>query len=104
MKQLQIIVRPSIIDDVMTSLRSVDVGGLTLSDIQGEGKAEPPLVGDTYSMKQVLVVVPDKKVSEIFENLSKLPCTKPMGSGKVFVTEIPDALDLCSGKSGVDAI
>ena len=104
MKQLRIIVRPSKIDDVMKSLRKADVGGLTLSSVKGKGRADPPLVGDTYSMEQVLVVVDDKKVKDIFDNISGIACTGKKGDGKIFVTDVTDALDICTKKIGTEAI
>jgi len=104
MKQLRIIIQPSKIDDVMNSLRKTDVGGLTLSNVKGEGRADPPLVGDTYSMEQVLVVVDDSKVKEIFDAVSSIACTGKKGDGKIFVTDVVDALDICTKKTGPDAI
>ena len=104
MKQLQIIVRPSKVNDVMDSLRKADVGGLTLCGVRGMGRAEPPLVGDTYSMEQISVTVDDDKVSEVFDTVSKVGCTGQKGDGKVFVTDVVDALDLCTKKTGSDAI
>jgi len=104
MKQLRIIIQPSKIDGVMSALRKADVGGLTLSSIKGEGRADPPLVGDTYSMEQILVVVDDNKVKEIFDTVSGIACTGKKGDGKIFVTDIVDALDICTKKTGSDAL
>ena len=104
MKQLQIIVRSSNVNDVMKTLRDADVGGLTMMDIKGEGRADPPLVGDTYTMKHISVVVPDQKVKKIFDNVSEISCTGTKGDGKIFVTDVVDAIDLCSKKTGTDAI
>jgi len=104
MKQLRIIARPSKIDDIMQTLRKADVGGSTLSSVRGEGRAEPPLVGDTYSLEQVLVVINDKKVKEVFDEVSNVACTGQKGDGKIFVTDVVDALDICTKKTGIDAI
>ena len=104
MKQLRIIIKPSKIDDVMASLRKAKVGGLTLSSVKGEGRADPPLVGDTFSMEQILVVVDDDKVKEIFENVGNIACSGDKGDGKIFVTEVVDALDICTKKTGSNAI
>ena len=104
MKKLQIIVRPSKVNEVMDALRKADVGGLTLSDVKGQGRAEPPLVGETYSMEQIVTVVPDNKVKQVFESVGEITCSGKKGDGKIFVTEVVDAMDFCTKKTGKEAI
>ena len=104
MKKLQIIVRPKKVDEVMNALRDQDVGGLTLTDVKGMGRAEPPLVGETLSMKQIVTVVPDDKVKGVFDAVSSISCSNTKGDGKIFVTEVVDAIDFCTKKTGSDAI
>lgn len=104
MKQVQIITRPGKVNEIMDSLRKVEVGGLTVSSVKGQGRAEPPLVGDTYSMEQIMIAVPDKKVKEIFDAVGNVACTGNKGDGKIFVTEIADAYDICTKKTGEGAL
>ena len=103
MKQVQIIVRPSKLNDVMDSLQKVDVSGLTLFSVKGMGRADPPLVGHTYSMEQISVAVDDEKVEKIFDEVSKVGCTGEKGDGKIFVTQMDNALDLCTKQTGSKA-
>lgn len=104
MKQVQIIARPGKVNEIMDALRKVKIGGLTLSSVKGQGRAEPPLVGDTYSMEQIMITVTDEKVKEIFDAVGNVACTGTKGDGKIFVTEVTDAYDICTRKTGSDAI
>jgi len=104
MKQVQIITRPGKVNEIMSALRKVDVGGLTVSSVKGQGRAEPPLVGDTYSMEQIMIALKDNKVKEIFDSVGKVACTGTKGDGKIFVSDISDAFDICTKKTGEDAL
>ena len=104
MKQVQIITKPNKINEIMNHLREIEVGGLTLSSVRGQGRADPPIVGDTYSMKQIMVTVADEKVKEIFDAVGNIACTGNKGDGKIFVTEITDAYDICTKKTGNEAL
>ena len=104
MKQVQIITRPGKINEIMDALRKVEVGGLTISDVKGQGRAEPPLVGDTYSMEQIMIAINDDKVKEVFDSVGKVACTGTKGDGKIFVTDITDAFDICTKKTGEAAL
>lgn len=88
----------------MDALRKLDVGGLTLSDVKGQGRAEPPLVGETYSMEHIMTVIPDKKVKEVFDSVGEITCSGKKGDGKIFVTDVVDAMDFCTKKTGEEAI
>ena len=61
-KQVTIICNSIKIDEIMDALSEAKIGGLTISDVDGMGRAMPPLVGKTYSMKQILEVVKDSKI------------------------------------------
>ncbi len=104
MKQVQIITRPGKVNEIMNALRKVDVGGLTVSSVKGQGRAEPPLVGDTYSMEEIMVAVNDEKVKEIFDSVGKVACTGTKGDGKIFVTDITEVFDICTKKTGEEAL
>lgn len=104
MKQVEIITRPGKVNEIMNALRKVDVGGLTVSSVKGQGRAEPPLVGDTFSMEQIMVAVKDDKVKEIFDAVGNVACTGTKGDGKIFVSDISDVFDICTKKTGVEAL
>jgi len=104
MKKLDIIVNLEKLNDSISAINKIGIGGMTVMHARGQGSAEPPLVGQLYSREIISVVVDDSKVDKLVSAVSGVACTKHKGDGKIFVTNIEDAYDLCSGKTGTDAI
>lgn len=48
----------------------------------------------------IICVVDDPKLDEILNAIGNVACAGSKGDGKVFVTDIVDALDLCTKKRG----
>lgn len=46
-----------------------------------------------------MVAVNDEKVKEIFDSVGKAACTGTKGDGKIFVTDIAGAYDICTKKT-----
>ena len=100
MKKVEAIVRPGAKDAVIAAIKKVGVGGVTVHQVQGQGAQDPPLVGQYFSKDMIICVVDDPKLDEILDAISNAACTGTKGDGKVFVTNIDDALDLCTKKRG----
>ena len=100
MKKVEAIVRPGAKDAVIAAIKKVGVGGVTVHQVQGQGAQDPPLVGQYFSKDMIICVVDDPKLDEILDAISNVACTGTKGDGKVFVTNIDDALDLCTKKRG----
>jgi len=100
MKKVEAIVRPGAKDAVIAAIKKVGVGGVTVHQVQGQGAQDPPLVGQYFSKDMIICVVDDPKLDEILDAISNAACTETKGDGKVFVTNIDDALDLCTKKRG----
>lgn len=104
MKRLEIIVPPEKLNQVVAAIKKIGVGGVTVSDAQGQGTADPPLVGQYFSKASIITIVDDSKVEKILEAITEIACTGTKGDGKVFITEVVDALDLCTKERGKGAI
>ena len=104
MKQIEAIVQPGIRDKVVKAIKKTGVGGITVSHAQGQGAAEPPLVGQYFTKERIVTVVDDSKVDEILNSIAQVACTGTKGDGKVFVSNIDDALDICTKERGAKAI
>lgn len=100
MKKIEAIVQPGAKDAVISAIKKVGVGGVTTHQVQGQGAQDPPLVGQYFSRDMIICVVDDPKVDEVLNAISNVACTGTKGDGKVFVTNIDDALDLCTKKRG----
>jgi nitrogen regulatory protein P-II 1 len=91
-------------DKVVSAIKKVGVGGITIWQTEGQGAAEPPLVGQYFSKEAIVTVVPDSKVDAILDAISNVACTGSKGDGKVFVTNVENALDICTKEKGESAI
>jgi len=104
MKKIEAIVRSGQRDAVVAAIRKIGVGGVTVQQVQGQGSQDPPLVGQYFSSDMIICVVEDPKVDEILDAIANVACTGSKGDGKVFVTAIENALDICTKKCGTTSI
>ena len=104
MKRIEAIVRPDMKDQVVGAIKKVGVGGVTIWQTQGQGAEESPLVGQYFSKEAIVTVVPDLKVDVVLDAIANVACTGTRGDGKVFVTNVEDALDICTKERGDKAI
>jgi len=112
MKRIEIIIPHRLLADTHGILKEVNVGGMSHYRIEGSGrvKAQPVTSQRGTSQTQpeyiprtkIEVVVKDEQVEEI---ISKL--TDRLGSelgGKIFVIDVPVAVDLATKKRGEEVI
>ena len=104
MKRLDIIVKLDKVNSVVEAITKVGVGGMTVIHARGQGTADPPLVGQSYSREVVIVIVDDSKVNKLKSAISNAACTKLRGDGKIFISNVEEASDICSGNTGTNAI
>ena len=104
MKKIEAIVQSGTKDAVVTAIKKIGVGGVTIHQVQGQGSQDPPLVGQYFSRDMIICVVEDPKVDEILDAIANIACTGTKGDGKVFVTPVDDALDICTKKRGTTSI
>ena len=104
MKKIEAIIRPGQRDAVVAAIKKNGVGGVTIHHVQGQGAQDPPLVGQYFSSDMVICVVDDPKLNDVLDSITSVACTGTKGDGKVFVTTVDDALDICTKKRGTVSI
>ncbi len=52
----------------------------------------------------IICVVGDPKLNDVLGSIAGVACTGAKGDGKVFVTTVDDALDICTKKRGTTSI
>ena len=104
MKKIEAIIPTATRDAVIAAIKKNGVGGVTVHQVQGQGAQDPPLVGQYFSRDMVICVVDDPKLGDILDSIANVACTGNKGDGKVFVTTIDDALDICTKKRGTTSI
>ena len=114
MKKIEAVIPQSKLEGAFMALKELDLGGLTYYDSKGRGQIPRPQLQSgrgtsTYTPEFntnstiVLIVkdaIFDKVINRILENVS----TGRAGEGKIFVSEVEDAIDIGSRTRGEDAI
>ena len=104
MKKIEAIIQPGQRDAVIAAIKKIGVGGVTVHQVQGQGTQDPPLVGQYFSKDMVICVVDDPKLDDIINAIANVACTGTKGDGKIFVTTVEDAFDICTKKRGTTSI
>ncbi len=112
MKLVTCIIRPDKLQAVTDALDKKNVVGVTATDVRGFGRQKGQVEhyrGGEYTIRYIPkvrldLVVPDEDVAKIMTVLSEAAKTGQVGDGKVFVTDVSDALRIRTGEKGTSAL
>ncbi|BAL84155.1 putative nitrogen regulatory PII-like protein [Selenomonas ruminantium subsp. lactilytica TAM6421] len=110
--KIEIITRSSKLDDLLRALNKIGVLGLTVSQVFGCGlqKGHQEVYrGKKYDVNltpkiKVETVVSEVPVDLVLETCERVLRTGKFGDGKIFVSELKDAVRIRTGQRGDDAI
>ncbi|NHN58599.1 MULTISPECIES: P-II family nitrogen regulator [Halorussus] len=106
------IVRPDRLGDVKAALAEVGAPSLTVTDVSGRG-SQPAKTeqwrGEEYTVDlhqkvKIECVVADVPAEDVVAAIQEAANTGEPGDGKIFVLPVSDAVQVRTGKSGVDAV
>jgi nitrogen regulatory protein P-II 1 len=112
MHKIEAMIRPFRLDDVKDALDAVGVGGITVTEVRGfgrqRGKSEvyrgAEYVVDFVPKVKIEVVVKDELVDQVVEAIESAARSGRIGDGKIFITELKDAVRIRTGERGNDAL
>ena len=112
MKKIEAIIKPFKLDEVKEALADVGVLGLTVTEVKGFGRQKghtelyrgAEYVVDFLPKVKIEVVVQDEVVSKVIEAIERSARSGKIGDGKIFVSNIEEAIRIRTGESGLDAI
>ena len=78
MKRIETVVSPAMRDKVVSAIKQEGVGGVTIWHTQGQGAAEPPLVGQYFSKEAIVTVVSDSKVDTVLNAIANVAVGWPL--------------------------
>lgn len=110
--KIEIITRPSKLEELKEALNGIGVLGMTVSQVYGCGLQKghrESYRGRSYDVNlvpkvKVETVVCEIPVEKVLEIAQKVLRTGRMGDGKIFVFELSDAVRIRTGQRGEDAI
>ncbi|MDE1861435.1 MAG: P-II family nitrogen regulator [Thaumarchaeota archaeon] len=113
MKRVEAVVSPDKLDAVVEAVKKVGVGGITIFEAKGWGKAtrmardaeKSASTPKGFNLKSyVLTVVDDSIVDKVVTAILEAASTGSVGDGKIFIDNLDTAVDIGSGQKGVMAI
>ena len=112
MKKVEAIIKPFKLDEVKDALGEVGIQGMTVTEVKGFGRTGgkkevyrgSAYVVDFVPKVKVEVVVSDAMIASVVEAIEKAGKTGRIGDGKVFVSDLEEAIRIRTGERGEDAI
>ena len=112
MKKIEAIIKPFKLDEVKEALQELGVQGMTVIEAKGYGRQKgqtelyrgAEYVVDFLPKIKIEVVVADNHLDRALEAIATAARTGRIGDGKIFVSNIEEAIRIRTGESGLDAI
>jgi nitrogen regulatory protein P-II 1 len=112
MKKIEAIIQPHKLDEVKDALLAIGVDGMTVSEVRGHGRQKGHTEvyrGQEYKVDllpkvKIELVVTSARADEIVRTLSTAARSGKVGDGKVFVTEVLDAIRIRNEDRGEAAL
>ncbi|MEX6631958.1 P-II family nitrogen regulator [Hyphococcus lacteus] len=112
MKKIEAIIKPFKLDDVKEALQEVGLQGMTVTDVRGFGRQKghtelyrgAEYVVDFLPKVKLELVVSDNLVSTAVDAIKTAAHSGRIGDGKIFISNVEDAIRIRTGETGRDAI
>ena len=112
MKKIEAIIKPFKLDEVKEALQEVGLQGITVTEAKGFGRQKghtelyrgAEYVVDFLPKVKVELVLNDDMVGKALEAVQSAAKTGRIGDGKIFITNVEEAVRIRTGETGVDAI
>ncbi len=112
MKKIEAIIKPFKLDEVKEALQEAGIQGITVIEVKGFGRQKghtelyrgAEYVVDFLPKVKVEVVVTDEHLQATIDAIRNAAQTGRIGDGKIFVSQIEEAIRIRTGETGADAI
>jgi nitrogen regulatory protein P-II 1 len=112
MKKIEAIIKPFKLDEVKEALQEAGIQGITVLEAKGFGRQKghtelyrgAEYVVDFLPKVKIEVVVSDENLRPAIEAIRAAAQTGRIGDGKIFVSQIEEAIRIRTGETGADAV
>ncbi|MBZ2179143.1 MAG: P-II family nitrogen regulator [Acidobacteria bacterium] len=112
MKKIEAIIQPFKLEEVKEALKTIGIDGMTVIEVRGHGRQKghkEVYRGQEYQVDllpkvKIEMVVPDSRADEVISALTTAARTGKIGDGKIFVSEIADAIRIRNDERGESAL
>lgn len=112
MKKIEAIVKPFKLDDVKEALHGIGLQGMTVVEAKGFGRQRghtelyrgAEYVVDFLPKLKIELVLADADVDKAVEAISNAAQTGKIGDGKIFISDMTEAVRIRTGERGDQAL
>ena len=112
MKKIEAIIKPFKLDEVKEALHDIGLQGMTVLEAKGFGRQKghtelyrgAEYVVDFLPKVKIELVVDDQLLERAIEAIQRAAYTGRIGDGKIFVSQVEEAIRVRTGERGKDAI
>ena len=111
MKMITAIIKPFKLDDVRQAVADIGIQGITVTEVKGFGRQRghtelyrgAEYVVDFLPKAKIELAVDDAVAEQVIEAIANTARTGKIGDGKIFVTELVQAIRIRTGETGSEA-
>ncbi|MEO0636684.1 MAG: P-II family nitrogen regulator [Pseudomonadota bacterium] len=112
MKKIEAVVKPFKLDEVKEALQEAGLQGITVTEAKGFGRQKghtelyrgAEYVVDFLPKVKLEIVVPDNMLETAVEAIIASARTGRIGDGKIFVSDVAEAIRIRTGETGDAAV
>ncbi|GAB3649193.1 P-II family nitrogen regulator [Corynebacterium nasicanis] len=112
MKLVTAVIKPFTLSDIREALEALDVGGLTVTEVQGYGQQRghsevyrgAEYATDFVPKVKLEVLVSDAQADDVIDAVVRTAYTGKMGDGKVWVTPVERVIRVRTGEQDEAAL
>ena len=112
MKKIEAVIKPFKLDEVKEALQEIGVQGLSVIEAKGFGRQKghtelyrgAEYVVDFLPKVKIEVVIDDSLLDQAIEAIVSAAKTGKIGDGKIFVSDVAQAIRIRTGEEGADAL
>ncbi|MEO8657690.1 MAG: P-II family nitrogen regulator [Bryobacteraceae bacterium] len=112
MKKIEAVIQPFKLDEVKEALKGIGIDGMTVIEVRGHGRQKghkEVYRGQEYEVDllpkvKLELVVPTDRADEVVKTLVAAAQTGKIGDGKIFVSDIAEAVRIRNDERGEAAL
>ena len=112
MKKIEAIIKPFKLDEVKEALQELGIQGLSVTEVKGFGRQKghtelyrgAEYVVDFLPKVKIEVAITDDLLDSVIEAIINSAKTDKIGDGKIFVSNLEQAIRIRTRESGEDAL
>ncbi len=112
MKKIEAIIKPFKLDDVKDALNKIGIKGMTISEVKGYGRQKghkeiyrgAEYMVDFVPKVKIELVIDAEMVQSAVDTIRESANSNKIGDGKIFISNIENAIRVRTGETGKEAV